>query len=237
MNNPKEKLPTNAWRALEPFLSKNGVLFERVDSDENLIEFTSTKYSFYFKIQSYQYINNSHQFKITFTPANADRVAPDIRNIKSVDLEKFFGFWIKYLDEFENVKTVFDDPIQAAYEKEFFEGLNFHESEDPERLPFTFNQALILDDYLTAYLKKLEEHSFESIQKDVDEIKGEIDLLRKNLLLKPKDWGGKKLAKIWAKTIKTFGVTVAKEFLIFKAIEAINNGFQNYQNVIEFFTR
>ncbi len=127
-------------------------------------------------------------------------------------LNSVFLKWLDLLIAYDQVKTVYDDPILIAYENEFKEEFKILD-EDADVNPFNTKQLLWLDDYLENIENKIDEHKTEKNSTQIDEIKIAVVELREEMASKSKNWVIRKFAKIYAKITKQ-GPKLVKAFFL-----------------------
>lgn len=214
MADPIEELPLNAWKALEPFLDKRDKLFDKKISNETLVGFKSTRFSFYFQIISYVFQHNDHHFKIKFSPGGENSVAPYTVIIKLKELDQYFGKWVKLLEGYDTVRTIHDDVILDSFENDFYSEFTFEETEDPDVVPLSYKNALAVDKLLEHYCIRIDDFKTSENSSQIEKIKENAKEIRENLTLKPKNWSAKKISKLFAKTFKTLGVKAFQDFIL-----------------------
>jgi len=126
------------------------------------------------------------------------------------------------LNEFDNTDSFFDDPILNSFRDQYYAEFEILE-EDADIKPLNTNQILFLDSHLEDIEKKLDKYKSDKNSDDIEEIKGDIKILRENLTTKSKKWVIENLSKVWAKITKQ-GTTLLKEFLSESKREMIKQG-------------
>ena len=208
----KKQIPLAVLKAIEPFVDKRGTNYESIERASFLMKFTDLddESNFYFNIEEFK-IDRTPQLLVDWKPANRNTIANHRQWIGIEILENRFSNWVKLLEEYEKVKTVFDDPILEAYAEEYFTEFEIiDEGADVE--PFSTKHVLILDKHLTHIQKRIEKHQTNKNKIAIQEIKADAAELQKNLTKKSKKWVIKKLTRIWAKITKE-GPRLMKEFL------------------------
>ena len=221
----KKDLPLVILKALEPYVSLKGDKFQVVEPKDNLLNIIDNDIDskFHFTIAQYQSTDsNTFQFLMNRCPkSNTDNdVYQAWVDIK--DLSYQFDIWLELLDEYEAVISFFDDPIVNTFKAEFYAEFEFPDK-DSELQPLDIKQILLLDTYLESVDKKLSEFSKDENSDEIEEIKGDILLLRENLTKKSIKWVVSNLTSIWAKIAKQ-GTNFIKEFLSESKKEIIKQG-------------
>ncbi|WP_432672941.1 hypothetical protein [Flavobacterium sp. SM2513] len=208
----KKKIPLELLEMLEPFVNKNGRIFEAINPDNFLLKFIDKddKSEFYFNVEEYK-MDQNFLLLVDYKPKNKQSTINRRTWIKSATLETIFANWLELLDGYEKVKTVFDDPILEAFSNEYFTDFEIIE-EDADINPFSINQIILLDGHLDNIQKKIGKFITEENKSEIEQIKVDVQDLRNNLTKKPKTWVIKKLSNIWAQITKQ-GPQLLKEFL------------------------
>lgn len=208
MVNKKKDIPLQIHEILEPFVSRKGERYERINDESCLIKFIDSDLNsdFYFTI---------HQFKenkilISYKPINKNSILKQSEWIESKALEAYFNNWISILEKYDKVNSVFDDPILRSFEEEYF--AEFEVLEDDKAKPLNTAQILLLDEHLEELTKGLEKNKDETNKLEIEAIQQDIKFLQENLTRTTKEKVVKSLSKIWAKTTR-LGTKFIKEFL------------------------
>lgn len=219
----KKKHPLKVLELIEPYISKTGNYFESFPPNDFLLKFIDKdqKSDFYFNVERYQ-AEIHLQFLIDFAPTNEIMITNTKKWIRAESLDLYFRNWVKILEGYDKVKTVFDDPIAEAYAEEYFTEFEIVD-DDSEIKPFTTKQILLLDAHLENIQAGIEEYQTEENKIDIQQIKMDITGLRDNLSKKPKKWVVTHLCKIWGKIAKQ-GPKLIKEFLSEVKTQAIKEG-------------
>jgi hypothetical protein len=210
----KKDLPLSILKALESFVNLKGEKFEVVDPKENLLKVIDKDVNsvFHFTIEKYQKSGGGpFQFWVTRAPKNINDNGIYQNWFEASAINGQFDAWINLLNEYDTVKSFFDDPIIKSFQEEFYAEFEIID-EDAETNPFKTNQILILDSYLENVDNKLTEFITKNNSDEITEIKAEINSLRDNLTIKSKKWVVKRLTTIWAKIAKQ-GAKFIREFL------------------------
>lgn len=219
----KKKIPLQVLEFIEPFVDRKGKTFDTINSDNFLLKFIDKEEgsNFYFNVESYK-IENGFNLLIDWKPDNKQTIANHRTWIKAENLETYFSNWLKLLEGYEKVKTVFDDPILNAFTEEYFSDFEIVE-DDADSKPFSSKQIMLLDVHLENIQKKIGKYENPENNFEIQEIKNDVIELRYNLTKKSKEWVIKRLAKVWAKITKQ-GPILMKEFLSETKKNAIKEG-------------
>lgn len=221
----KKDLPLAILKALEPYVDFKGDKFEVVDAKENLLKVVDKdlESEFHFIVEKYQRANNGNfQFLMTRSPKNTNDIGVYQTWVEVSGLAPQFEAWIKLLEEYDSVKSFFDDPIKKSFKEEFYAEFEIVD-EDAETHPLNTKQILLLDSYLEEVESKLIDFITSENSVEIQEIRDDIILLRENLTIKSKKWIVNHLTSIWAKIAKQ-GTNFIKEFLSESKKEFIKQG-------------
>lgn len=219
----KKKIPLQILEILEPFVNMKGELFETLPPKGFLLRFVDKedKSDFYFNVEQYK-MENGFQLIIDWKPSSKQNVANSRVSIKAQDLSTFFSNWLELLEGYENVDTVFDDPIIKAFTDEYFADFEIID-DDAETKPFSTKQIIQLNSHLENIQKKIGNFQTEENKEEILEIINDVTELQNNLTKKSKKWVVCKLSRIWAKITKQ-GPKLMKEFLNEARKRAIQEG-------------
>ncbi|WP_312208545.1 hypothetical protein, partial [Empedobacter sp.] len=123
---------------------------------------------------------------------------------------KYFEKWVKMIQDYYEVKSVFDDPFLSAFQEEFEE--EFQLSTYSDTKPFTTKQILQLDFYLEKLSENVQKIRTDNNVEDIDIIEDDIQDVRNNLSIKTQMWILQKIFFIYAQLAKQ-GPAVIKEFM------------------------
>lgn len=208
----KKKIPLQVLEIIEPYVNKNGISFDCIDPKGLLLKFIDrdANSDFYFIIETYK-LDNDCNLLIDWKPASKLTIANNKLWVKAEQLDSYFKNWLKLLEGYEKVKTVFDDPILDSYIDEYLNEFEILD-EDAEIKPFTTKQVLFLDSHLEEIQAKIDKFQTPENKIEIEIIKKNIEELRSNLTKKSKKWVIKQVSKIWAQITKQ-GTELLKEFL------------------------
>jgi hypothetical protein len=215
----KKDIPLVVHEILEPFVLKKGKHFT-IDYNSNaLLKFVDTEIGsdFYFEINKFE----GDVITLIIKPSDKSTINGSSISINSKNLGPYFNNWITILEQYEKVKSVFDDPILKSFENEYF--AEFEILEDEKEKPLKNNQILLLDEYLEHLCLGLEKHKTELNKTKIEEIQFEINLLQENLTCQNKLEIAEKFSKILAK-IKKLGTKFLKEFITEGKKQIISKG-------------
>jgi hypothetical protein len=219
----KKEHPLKVLEIIEPYISMKSEYFEAIQPNDFILKFIDQdqKSNFYFNVEQYK-VENELLFLIDFAPTNELVITNSKKWIRGGMLYTYFTNWVKLLEGYEKVKTLFDDPIASAYADEYFTEFEIVD-DDSEVKPFATKQILLLDEHLENIQTKIEEYQTQENKIEIEQIKNDIVELRDNLTKKSKKWVVKQLTKIWGKIAKQ-GPKLIKEFLSEVKTQVIKEG-------------
>lgn len=208
----KKKIPLQILKTLEPFLKENSSMFEIIPQNEFLIKIADKDKNsdFYFIIEDFK--NQSVFSALVNRKPESDFTTKIHRKWVNVDsLANEFQSWLSILEGYDNVKSIFDDPIIEAFANEYYSEFEIID-EDAEINPLKIKQILLLDEHLENIEKNIDKYKTDINKVEIEDILDEVTELRENLTKKPKKWVIKKLSLVWAKISKQ-GPALVKDFL------------------------
>ncbi|MDN3664267.1 hypothetical protein ACFFU1_03885 [Algibacter miyuki] len=237
--NKKEQTPLVVHKAIEPYLNKKDGLFKRVSSEKDLIRFkgSSIDSNFFFHIKSHRKQNNQNQIQIEYQPFTSVSVEPRTNWIKSdqKSIDAHFQIWFKLLSEFKNTKTVFDDPIEKAFQEDYYSYFEIIEEEKDK--PLEPSSILPLYEHFEEIKLKLNEYKNEENTSEIEDIQDEITQLNDSLTVSGRQEIANRICNVWAKLTK-LGVKYIKEFVEisrkYVMKEAVKRAFQLGQKGLEY---
>lgn len=230
----KKDIPLVVHEILEPFVLKKGEHFTIDYNSNTLLKFVDTEIGsdFYFEINKFE----GDVISLIIKPIDKSTINGQSIQIDSKKLGIYFNNWISILEQYQNVKSVFDDPILKSFQEEYFS--EFEILEDEKEKPLENNKILLLDKYLENISIELENHKTEINKNKIDEIQSDINLFQENLTSQNKLEIAKNFSKILAK-IKKLGTKFLKEFITEGKKQIISKGIkfliEQGPNIIEEF--
>lgn len=221
----KKKIPLTLIESLKPLTDKFLDILEPV-LDEKLIygvKDRDIESDFFFHVTKQDYSTTQNIYTITFKPRSRDiTVSHSTRkNLKSLTEE--YEKWLRNVDQYNKIKTIYDDPIIESYSKEFENEFEIIEKNAASE-PFNLSQQLLIDNYLdkaqekVLYLKENEQD--ETISNHLDELLKEIHNVKSAVPKESKKQVIRRLSHFWAKARK-IGLDVLKEVFINLITEGI----------------
>ncbi|MGG7549795.1 hypothetical protein ACQ7CX_04150 [Chryseobacterium arthrosphaerae] len=220
----KKKLPLSVLKALEPFVGMQGKVFTIEDPGDRLVLAKDKDPSsrFYYLIEKYEIANDGREiYSISYAPKDEKEVKGASIRVYREDLTTNFNTWVNSLENYDKVKSFYDDPILESYEEEFYTNFELV-NEDAETRPFRTTQILQLDSLLEQVSTRLIEMVDDNNREDIQTIITEITEVRENLATRPQKWIAEHVSKIFAKIAKQ-GISFIKEFWAEGKKEIIKN--------------
>lgn len=210
----KKDIPLQILKKLEPYVDKNGESYVFVKSDKFLLHFKDKdiESNFFFIVESFDRGTNNNGFNllIQFKPKGSAFVELERLSIDWNRLDEYFSRWVADIEEYDKVKSVFDDPIIKSYEEYYYSEFEIID-DDADKVPFSPKILLLIDNKLEDISINIDKYKTEDNEGEIAEIKEDINELRKNLSKNNKKWVVKHLSSIWAKITKV-GLPLIKEF-------------------------
>lgn len=212
---------------LQSLSSLNGHLSSLHSNHENLIEkdFNEQKLlrfkdlekdsNFKFELRNVVLSKGIPVFSFELAPSSLTENKPLLMTQNEKGTLIMFQKWIDWLKAYDEFHLTPDDELQKRYENEFFDRYEIIE-ENANKEPFSIEQQLFLNEYLTNSQKQLEllaesKNSEEKVE--IDYLIKEAESIKKVLTKESKNKIVKRLSKFWASARKT-GIDVMKEVFV-----------------------
>lgn len=211
----KKKIPLSVLELFEPYLVKGINSIRLVKPESGLLKFIDAdeKSDFYFFIEQSKLENNHLMLLLDKKPRSKEIVTNYKTWINSSTLENFFKEWVEYIDRYNNIKTIYDDPIEKKYQDEFYAEFEIID-EDADLNSFDLSQQIWIDSYLEKIVLAIEsKYDSENNIADLQELKNSALQLKIELTKLSKKIIIKRLSEIWAKARK-HGLEILKEIYI-----------------------
>lgn len=216
----KKKIALALLEEIEPKIEKHrhlimplvetDALFHLIDSDPQS--------DFYFKIFPSK---TSGKYISEFKPRHA-HTTEKYRSEQSIEnISKQFDTWISLLNKYNSLKSVYDDPIIAAYQKEFETQFEIVD-EDANYASFDLDKQLFIDNYLESAILKLEAVKTDENKAEIEQLIVDAATLKTEQTKLSKKQVIKRLSSIWAKSRK-YGMNLLKEIYVETRKELIKN--------------
>ena len=199
----KKNIPLAILQILQPFADKHSNLVNVLPTNDRIFKLNDKddKSDFYFDVVRQELSNGNHGYIIEFKPASKIDVNVGKQWTKLESIIAFADNWIKIIEEYNLVQTIYDDPIEKQYQQEFYRDFKIVD-EDAITSRFNFSQQLLL----LTYVENLEEYINQDISEFTEEEKGDLLKESKNLKheisIETKDEYVKKQSGFWAKIRK-----------------------------------
>jgi hypothetical protein len=209
----KKEVPLGILKAIEPVLDKlksNNIAVERNNNLILRVVDTDKESSLFFEITGYEMNNaGANNLKLRYKPKNEIDPTAYSTVIEAKNFEGSFLHWFKLVEGYNNVKSVFDDPILKKYADDFFEEFVSADS-DASITSFNLTQQLLLDGALTQVIHALEAKKDEANEELVAELIEQAEEIQNTLTEDTKQESLSKLSKFLAKVQKG-GIKLIKE--------------------------
>lgn len=211
--NLKKKIPLSVLELLEPYLKKGNDKIALIPPGGFLMKFVDVEDSsdFYFNIEQSQFESGILKLLIDRKPKNKDITGNYRTWLDAKVLDSYFKEWVSFIDGYEKINSVYDDPIEKKYQKEFYSEFEIID-DDANYSSFNLEQQIWIDGYLDKIIIALDKH-VEQDDKDIEEIKTTAIQLKSDLTKLTKKVIIQKLSLIWSKARK-HGLAILKEVYI-----------------------
>lgn len=208
----KKEIPLFVLQMIEPFVNLKDKRFIVEPLEDTLLNIKDCdpNSTFRFQILKYERNNNEDVFTLNYSPRSDRQMEAYTNVIRAAYLTESFNNWLNRIDEYNKVKSFYDDPILESYEAEFFTNFEFVD-DNYETHPFKTTQILQLDYLLEQVSNRLVEMAADNNKEEIQSIIIEIEEIRENLATKSQKWIAENISKIYAKIAKQ-GIKFMKEF-------------------------
>jgi len=199
----KKNIPLAILQTLQPFADKHSNLVKVIPVSDKIFKLCDKddNSDFYFEVIRQELSNGNHGYIIEFKPASKIDINAGKQWTKLESLIAFADNWIKIIEDYNLVQTIYDDQVEKQYQQEFYKDFKIVD-DDAISSRFNFSQQLLL----LTYIENIEEYINEDNSEFTEEEKG--DLLKESSNLKhaisteTKDEYIKKQSGFWAKIRK-----------------------------------
>jgi len=213
----KKKLTFNLSETFQ--LSKTPKLaFAKLIDDPNAMVHLVDKdpnSEFYFKIIKTDSTQGELKYVVEFKPVSSTDLNKYYNTLVEKTVISYLNLWLGLLETYNNLHTIFDDPILIANQKKFEDKFKLTD-EDADLVGFEFEQQLFLYEYLEkakASVLRLKEDRAPEETAELEELIEIADSLQANIGKETKSQIMKRLTKFWAKAQKV-GIEVMKEIFV-----------------------
>ncbi|RYU81257.1 hypothetical protein [Hymenobacter persicinus] len=233
----KKKIPLAIHKAIEPLLpiinkeivamdmSANS-LFRMIDVDPES--------GFFFEITAIEKSDGKTIIRYESKPASANNNIAIRAATTYEGFANIFKQWINILNDYNQIPTIFDDPILKQYEDDFQEKFESAD-ENASRASFTLEQQFLLDDAFTKIIFLLEHNKDKENIEEIDSLIVEAKSIQDTITTSTKDEIFGKMSSLFSK-IQKGGLKWIKEIypIIQKEIiSQIVKGALNLPSVID----
>lgn len=202
------------WKHIQPILDQNRRYFTLTQTAEYafFLKDADPESTFYFNVG---FPNpNDGSYSMTIVPADDGTVTGKSLTGDLQVVVNELRAWFKTLQEYDELETVYDDPILKSYEAEFA-GYFKMDNEQADKTPFDFERQVLFGNYLSrlAYQLSLKQESVgEEKQAELTDIIAECKTLEDVITDLTQNQAVGRLAKIWAK-IRKVSLELVKDAL------------------------
>ena len=219
----KKQIPLVILEHLQPFANKHHEIIKVVPDENSFFKLVDKDPSsdYFFKVVRHEISNGTHGYIIEHKPTNNNNTSAHKVWTKIEALVGHAENWKNLIIRYNDIKTVYDDPILKQYEEEF--GRDFKIVDDDSRTSgFNFSQQVLLLNYIENVKFYISETATDISSEDKQYLLKEADSLTKDISTENKDSFIKKQNSFWAKirkksikacdfAIKEFAKEVIKE--------------------------
>lgn len=204
----KKSIPLKLLQTIEPLIAEKLHLIEPVINHNSLfyLKDKDEKSEFFFSISRGK-VRGS--FVIEYKPRHHESVSIFKGEVKVENIPTTFQKWTSLLEQYNETKSIYDDPVLKAYQKEFeaqFEIID----ENANYESFNLEQQIYLDNYFTNVIKILEAKFVNKEEQAINPIIDDIKLLQNEQSSLSKNEVIKRLAKIWS-LIRKHSISLLKQ--------------------------
>lgn len=205
----KKKVPLIILKAIEPLLPLIKENNLQPNLEATIFKVEDPQSDFFFEIANYEPRENRIVVTVNFKPKNENSVDVVAQAAWADSFGTYFKEWIKTVDGYKQVKTIYDDPILEKYEEEFYAKLESAD-EDAETASFSLEQQLYLDESIGRVIHLLEGKKDESNEEIISAVIKEAQEIQATITESTKQETLGKLSKLFAK-IQKGGLKLIKE--------------------------
>lgn len=208
----KKNVPLSVLKAIEPILPKlnsNGMVVEKSDNIIMKVVDSEEGSELFFEITSAE-INNTgaNNLRLRYKPKSEHDTSVLSTVVEAKNFDATFKYWFAIIEEYNRVKSIYDDPILKKYADDFYTEFESAD-DDANTASFNLKQQLLLDSALTQVIQVLNEQTTEVNKEVIAEIIEEVEEVQSTVTGITKQETFTKLSKIFAK-IQKVGIKVVK---------------------------
>lgn len=210
----KKRIPYQLLEVLNPTRNNKINLISRIDSADLmlLLKDKDPESDFRFSIKPSETKQGTPYYLVSMKPKDLNVLKTFSGEYPLESIVSLLDKWLDIIEKFNNVHTIFDDPIvQKSQEK--FEEEYLILDEDANFYPFDLGQQIYIDNYLTTVISKvlaLKEGKSDSQKQELDLISEEAESIKHIITKESKNAIVKRLSRLWALAHKA-GLPVLKE--------------------------
>lgn len=213
----KSNIPLILLKTVQPIVDENVELVTSLKDSTSFFYIKHNEHNsdFYYKIIRQENSNSKLGYIIEHKPKNQFETNKHAVWLELQQIEVSIKNWLKILEEYNKIRTVYDDPILAENEKRFQQQFEIID-EDASYSSFNLNQQIFIYDYLNnakEILSKYKDKVDENAKPDLIELEREVLEIQMQLTNESKRKIIERLSKFWAKTQK-IGLELIKEIFV-----------------------
>jgi len=213
----KKKIPLTALETIQPIIDNNQDLITQISDDNSFfyLKDLDCKSDFFYIVVKQDINKSDIHYLVNYKPMHKDNLAAHQVMLKIEDVAQSIAKWLDIISTFNNIHTIYDDPILKSYEEKFLQYVDIVD-EDANFAPFNLQQQIYLDEYLSTVDQKLEKFKLDRTEEEIillNELQFEAKEIKKDITKLTKKKLIKRLARFWAKSQK-IGLDVIKEIFV-----------------------
>jgi hypothetical protein len=209
----KKTVPLAILQIIEPLLTQLDQAKLTVDrTSDSIFRVTDAEpgSDFFFEVTTAS-INSTgnNSVKMKYKPANAVDIGVLENHFGATQIPTLFSHWLKVIQGYQNVKSVYDDPILKKYAEDFYTEFESAD-EDATTVSFNLKQQLLLDSALTQVIHVLEAKKVEGDKELIAALIEQAEEIQATVTENTKQETLTKLSKFFAK-IQKGGIKLIKD--------------------------
>lgn len=210
MNSIKKRIPLTILTEVSEILASNLEYIKLLDAPEFMLSIVDSDQAseFYFRVKQ----SSSGDVLLYIRPCDTNVAAAWSGGIKVPLVPRYLRNWIEHIKLYNEMNTIFDDPIQKKYEEDYFNEFSVID-DDAEYAPFDIPKQFIIANHIQAVKTFLVENQADFKNDElVQKLTIECEKLIEELPHTTKNTVVMRMASIWASISKS-GMSLMKKFL------------------------
>lgn len=201
----KKTVPLAILQIIEPILTQLDQARLTVDrTSDSIFRVTDAEpgSDFFFEVMTAS-INSTgnNSVRMKYKPANAVDIGVLENNFGAAQIPTLFSHWLTVIKGYQNVKSVYDDPILKQYAEDFYTEFESAD-EDATTVSFNLKQQLLLDSALSQVIQVLESKKDDTNREAISELIEQAEEIQATVTESTKQETLTKMSKLFAKIQK-----------------------------------